>query len=107
MSFDDLVKSDYALKEKVFTVSIGEKKYTFKAVQPAYTERLSIEVAKHRGGDFFLELVLKTIVDQDGNRMSEEQAKKLPDEVMAKFVNEAVSILGDEKDKVKKKPKRK
>ncbi len=114
MSFNQLVKSDYTIKNKEIIISVGGNDIKFVATQLSYTQKVrlaaleSLETQGKGGDDTLLLWVVYSIVDQDGKRMTIEQAKALPDEYMEKFLSAAFEVNAPvaEVEKNKKKAKR-
>lgn len=87
MSFDKIVQSDVVRKRK--EIQIGE--YKFYATEMNYPLRLSLSTAKDREEQFF-GLVISSIEDADGNKMTRKQAEQLPDDIAEKFFIAAVEV---------------
>lgn len=106
MSFDDIIsKETLELKSVPVTVkgsSGKEYKFTVNELSP-------VELAKcvDEFGMFdILPIVYRSVRDEDGKRMSVEQAKKLDDDTLAKFIN-AYSTFQKLQKTVEKKTKKK
>jgi len=106
MSFENIL-SDETLSLKSADVSIegnDGKKYKFTVNELPPTE-MALCVDEF-GEAIILALVYRSVRDQDGKRMSKEQANRLPPEVIGKFVN-AYNELIEEKQVKKKSTKKK
>lgn len=92
MSFDKLVAASVAKKTKEVVLTIGQEKVTFHAHELTMTQRIRLAGIDKEGGDTFLHWVVFSIVDQDGQHMTYEQASALPDEIVNKFLEAAMSV---------------
>ena len=106
MSFAELGKSDVTLARKEVSVKVGEKDLTFFANQLTLTQSVKVAAVEQSNGDHFLSWVLFSITDENGDHMTEAQARSLPDEIMAKFLNAALEVNKKPKAEAKKKAKR-
>jgi hypothetical protein len=100
MSFDALKKSDVTKKTKDVLLKVGDVEYKFKANEISYLQRLNIASAQANGGDPFSLLLVYSIVDQDGNHMTVEQAQAL-DSSHAEALFLAASEVNKTEDKKK------
>jgi hypothetical protein len=87
MSFDALKAADVTPKKKEVKIKVGENTYKFTAKEIPYLQRLHLASIQQSGGDAFTQLIVYSIVDQDGKHMSVDQANGLsPEHAEAFFV---------------------
>lgn len=85
MSFDELVGSNVAKKTKKVTLSVfdektkKDKKLVFTAHELNYPERLQLAGTTTEGAEQYCMLLVLSIRDQNGNPMTMDQARALPD----------------------------
>lgn len=106
MSFDELIKGNVARKKNAFTVDFGGKTYKFSASKLSVTGKANVAVAQAKDGDWAAIWVQSSIRDEDGKQMTIQQVEQLPDEILEKFLEEAIKVNGDEPVKKKSKSKR-
>lgn len=80
MSFDALIDAKVIPKKEAVKVKSGDKELTFYANEMTYFERLKLAEVKQNGGNIYVYLTAMCITDEAGNRMTLEQAEKLPQE---------------------------
>lgn len=96
--FDALVKSNVVKKKSAFKIPFTnpetkeETELTFYAVEISYAERLKLSVDQQMDKTTADYLIVYAIEDSDGNHMTLEQARALPDEIAQKFSMEAMKI---------------
>lgn len=95
MSFENIISSDVVRKKK--EVVIGE--YKFYANELTYPQRLHLAILQQGGGDSFTQMIVYSITDKDGKRMTIEQASKLSDEHAAAFFIAATDVNGADAEK--------
>lgn len=107
MSFDSIISNE-TLELKSTNVTIDGKdgkKYKF-----SVTELSPHEMARCLDEFLdvdFLAVIYRSVRDEDGARMTKEQAGRLPSDVTAKFIQAYNSLLPDIKKKSIKKTKKK
>lgn len=101
--FEELAKSDYAPKRKEVLIKHGEKSYTFHANELPYLQRIALYGTQSSGGDSFSQLVIASITDPDGKRMTMEQLRKLPEAIQEQFFVAAAEVNSQVEDKKKAK----
>lgn len=104
--FDEIATNE-PLELKVASVEIkgpGDKKYHFTVTELTPAE---MTLCVDEFGDInFLAVIYRTVRDQDGRRMTKQQANRLSPEIMAKFIDAYNTLLtGDKKKSSKKKIK--
>lgn len=102
MSFEELVKSSVVRTKNYFTVEFGGKSYKFSASKITATAKANIAVAQANGRDWAALWVQLSIRDQDEKQMTTDQVERLPDEVLEKFLEEAIKANGEEQPAKKK-----
>lgn len=109
MSFDKLLKTSVSKKTEDVVLTVGEEKVTFTAVELTMTHKLRLAEIEKNNGDTFLHWIVFCIVDQDGKRMTYEQASSLPDDIAFKFLDAVLRVNGQSNSKKKavKKPSKK
>lgn len=103
MSFDKIV-SDEALELKSVEVTVqgtDEKKYKFTVNELTPSEQA--RCVDEFGEVDFLAVIYRSVRDQDGKRMSKDQANRLSPELMGKFISAYNSMIEDTKKKSTKK----
>lgn len=99
MSFAELKKSDYSQKTKEFVIEHSGKSFKFKAKELSFLQRLNLAAVQQGGGDTFTNLVVQSIVDEDGKHMTVDQAVSLPEEVQLKFFEMASEVNKSDAEK--------
>lgn len=89
MSFDAIVNSDVRSSQPK-EIEIGG--YTFYANEIKSYERLHLGTLNALDQEGYSQLVLYSITDQDGKKMTREQLDALNDDVFMKFFNAALEI---------------
>lgn len=97
MSFSELIESNFIPKEKDVVIKLNEgtpeeKELKFKAVEMSATHRLVVHSAKMSSEDYVSELIVGSIVDPDGKKMTVEQARSLPEKYAALFFIAACEV---------------
>lgn len=91
MSFDLLTK-DYTPKRKEITIAYSGGELTFTAVELSALEQKEIGVKQVNGGNWLTQLIVGSIRDQDGKKMTAEQASRLPQEYADEFLKAALEV---------------
>jgi NAD-specific glutamate dehydrogenase len=100
MGFNDLIQAGYAAKKEEVLVTVGDKEVTFYANEITHLQRLNISVLQNSGADFYTQLVVYSITDENGQHMTKEQAAALPPEYAEKFFIAAAKVNAkDEQEK--------
>lgn len=99
MSFEDIANSDYKRKSKEVIIKHNEKEYKFTANELTYSQRLSLAIAQKNGEDALALLVVLSITDEHGKRMTAEQAEKLPEEYFSALFIAANEVNHKESEK--------
>ena len=94
MSFDELKAVDVTAKVKDIEIAVGEKTLRFKAKEISILQRMHIAQAQKNGGDPFVQLIVYSIVDEDGKHMTHAQASALADAHAVIFFAAAAEING-------------
>lgn len=102
-AFDQIAIGE-TLELKVSNVSIKGKdganyKFTVTELTPSEMARCADEFNEID----FVKIIYRSVRDEDGKRMSVDQANRLPPEVMGKFIEAYNGFLSDDKKKPKKK----
>lgn len=105
MSFADLVSSSVSRKQEKIIVKHKGKDLTFFANELNMTQRIKLAAIDKEGGDTFTHWLVFSITDENGDRMTYDQAAGLPKEIYDKFTVAASKVNQNPKDK--KKPTRK
>lgn len=92
MSFDKLIPQDARKKSKEVEFDVAGEKVFFTAHEISALDRIALAVLQQGDKNFVTGLVVASIVDQHGKKMSLEQASKLPDEIAAKFFAAAMEV---------------
>lgn len=83
MSFDKLTVATRKKEEVVISASGGD--ITFYANELSYTQKMSLSALTQNNTDPFSIWLSLSITDQDGKRMTINQAENLPDEIVEKM----------------------
>lgn len=105
MSFDKL--NIVSRKQEIVDIETSDGVLRFYANELSYTQRVSLSALSHSGEDVFTKWLAMSITDQDGGRMSLEQAHNLPDDIAEKMFKAVMRVNEQEKKDIKKKSKRK
>jgi aspartate/glutamate racemase len=89
MSFAEITK-DYVAKSVPVVITHNGTDYKFYAKQMSYIESVEITVKKQNGQNWFTDLIVASIVDDAGKRMTLEQAEKLSQEHADAFITAAI-----------------
>lgn len=92
MSFAELQKSNYKRNEKSFTIKLGEKDLSFKAIELNHFQKIEIEGLRANGLEWLTKFVSYSIVDGNGAKMTEAQASGLDAEYVNVFIAEALEV---------------
>jgi len=90
--FEELLSSSVVRKKKLVEIKLQNKTLEFTANEISYAERLHLSQISVLGGEAFSQLIMYSITDPDGKRMTREQVNALPDEVAEKFFIAATEI---------------
>lgn len=103
MSFDALLKSDVKKKTKAIEIQVGDQKLSFTAHEVGTFRQAEIAAeGKVAGKVSILPLVVESIVDQEGKRMTLEQADALPNKYQKIFIEAVVEVNGFGEDETEK-----
>lgn len=94
--FFDKIATQETLELKTAEVVVNDIKFTVHELTPIEMARCVDEF----GDVDFLAIIYRSVKDPDGRRMSKEQAKRLPPEIISKFI-EAYNEFIDTKKKSK------
>lgn len=92
MSFDVLKQSDVTRKKEEVKIKVGEKEYKFYANEIGYLDRLQLAAVSHTGGNGFTHLIVHSITDENGQKMTVDQANQLSPEHAELFFNAAAKV---------------
>lgn len=101
MSFDKLIESSVAKRQEEIVID----GMTFYANELSITHSIKIAAIEAEDGDTYTYWVAYSITDQDGKRMSYDQATRLPGSVLRKFLDAAMRVNSKPKKKDTKKKK--
>ena len=105
MSFDKL--DIVSRKQEAIDIETSSGKIRFYANELSYTQKISLSALTQNSGDVFTQWVAMSITDQNGQKMSLEQAHNLPDDVAEIMFKAVMKVNEQEQKDVKKKSKRK
>lgn len=106
MSFDKLIQSSVAKKQEEIVID----GMTFYANELSITHSMKLAQIEMESGDTYSYWVVFSITDQDGKRMTYDQASKLPIPVFKQFLDATLRVNAkpkEEEGKKNKKTKRK
>lgn len=96
MSFDALKASDVTTKKQSVDIKVGDKSFHFTAKEISYLQRLHLASIQQSGGDVFSQMIVYSIVDEDGKHMSMQQARQLASEHAETFFLAASQVNAQE-----------
>lgn len=91
MSFKALTAA-YAPKRKAFTIEHDGKKLEFTATEVPHLIFDEISAKRQTGDNWLVDLVMNSIIDSEGKRMTRQQAESLPDEYANIFLSAALDV---------------
>lgn len=97
MSFDSLAVNEFTPKKEEIALKFGEKSFTFYANELSHLQMLQI----YASPDAYSKLVLSSITDQDGAKMTKGQLEKLSAEHQELFFVAAAKVNKQEENKKK------
>lgn len=102
MSFDKI--TNVIRKKELIEIEISTGALKFYANELSYTQRVSLSASAVNSDDIFAKWISMSITDEDGKRMTSEQASNLPDDVAEKMFAAVmrVNAKDDELDEEKK-----
>lgn len=105
MSFSELANSNYNKKREEININAGGKNLVFHANEIGSFKKSDVLSSMQMGADWVSKLVVYSITDEDGVRMSQAQAEALGDEHANLFLDAAIRVnnLSGGKKKVSKK----
>lgn len=96
MSFNDLLNASVTRKTKEVPIEVNGKTIVFTATEISYIERLHLASLSALGAEGFSSLIASSITDPDGNKMTVEQVKQLPEQYAEKFFIAATEVNSGE-----------
>lgn len=102
MSFDKIISEDFALKSSEISIKGSDRneyKFTVNELSPVEMAYCIDEFNTIN----FLSLISRSVRDQDGKRMTLEQASKLPEEIKNNFIKAYFKLKPIEENKKKSK----
>lgn len=103
MSFDKLIQSSVAKKQEEIVID----GMTFYANELSITHSMKLAKIESEDGDTYTYWVAYSITDQEGKRMSYDQARQLPVVILKKFLDAALRVNSKPKAKDTKKKNQK